>query len=114
MLHYAVPYSLAAHTAKAAGGKTGTTNDYRDAWFIGYTRPLTCGVWVGLDKPAQIMRRGYGATLALPVWCDVMNVAAASRYPAGSLRGGGERGAAPAQSGEKPGLLRSFKKLFGG
>lgn len=62
-----------------AAGKTGTTNDYRDAWFVGYTRTLTCGVWVGLDDPAPIMPHGYGAALALPVWCDVMN-AAADRY----------------------------------
>ena len=98
---------------KPAGGKTGTTNDYRDAWFIGYTRALTCGVWVGLDRPAQIMHRGYGATLALPVWCDVMNVASANRNPASVQRGGADRSGAPTQSTEKPGLFRSFRKLFG-
>src|SRR5207237_2541700 len=55
-----------------AAGKTGTTNDYKDAWFVGYTSTLTCGVWVGFDQPATIVARGYGAALALPVWTQVM------------------------------------------
>jgi penicillin-binding protein 1A len=63
-----------------AAGKTGTTNDYRDAWFVGYTSTLTCGVWVGFDQPATIIPHGYGAALALPVWTQVMNKAA-QRYP---------------------------------
>src|SRR5881628_1639085 len=55
-----------------AAGKTGTTNDYKDAWFVGYTTTLTCGVWVGFDQPATIIPHGYGAALALPVWTQVM------------------------------------------
>ena len=58
-----------------AGGKTGTTNDYRDAWFIGFDARTTCGVWVGFDQPKQIVDRGYGATLALPIWVKIMNEA---------------------------------------
>ncbi|MEY2531527.1 MAG: penicillin-binding protein [Verrucomicrobiota bacterium] len=68
-----------------AAGKTGTTNDYKDAWFVGYTSTLTCGVWVGFDQPATIIPHGYGAALALPVWTQVMNKAA-SRYPAQDLQ----------------------------
>ncbi len=64
-----------------AAGKTGTTNDYKDAWFLGYTSALTCGVWVGFDQPQTIMAQGYGAALALPVWANVMTKAA-QRYPA--------------------------------
>jgi penicillin-binding protein 1A len=71
---------------KPAGGKTGTTNDYRDAWFIGYTTSLTCGVWVGLDHPRTIIPRGYGSTLALPVWVSVMNAARENRYPADGFK----------------------------
>ncbi len=63
-----------------AAGKTGTTNDYKDAWFLGYTSTMTCGVWVGFDQPATIIPHGYGATLALPIWVQVMNKAA-QRYP---------------------------------
>ncbi len=63
-----------------AAGKTGTTNDYKDAWFLGYTTTLTCGVWVGFDQPTTIISRGYGAALALPIWVQVMNKAA-QRYP---------------------------------
>ena len=68
-----------------AAGKTGTTNDYKDAWFLGYTSTLTCGVWVGFDQPATIIPHGYGAALALPVWTQVMNKAA-EHYPAQALQ----------------------------
>jgi penicillin-binding protein 1A len=68
-----------------AAGKTGTTNDYKDAWFVGYTSTMTCGVWVGFDQPVTIIPRGYGAALALPVWVQVMNKAA-QRYPPQDLR----------------------------
>jgi penicillin-binding protein 1A len=71
---------------KPAAGKTGTTNDYHDAWFVGYTTSLTCGVWVGLDTPQTIVPRGYGAALALPIWTEVMNAASAARYPATAFR----------------------------
>src|SRR5437660_7166504 len=64
-----------------AAGKTETTNDYKDAWFLGYTSTLTCGVWVGFDQPATIISRGYGAALAQPVSTQVMNKAA-QHYPA--------------------------------
>src|SRR6202040_3702903 len=69
-----------------AAGKTGTTNDYKDAWFLGYTSTLTCGVWVGFDQPTTIIPHGYGAALALPVWTEVMNKAAAQGYPAQPLQ----------------------------
>jgi penicillin-binding protein 1A len=68
-----------------AAGKTGTTNDYKDAWFVGYTSTLTCGVWVGFDQPVTIIPHGYGAALALPVWTQVMNKAA-EHYPAQLLQ----------------------------
>ena len=60
----------------SAAGKTGTTNDYRDAWFIGFDHETTCGVWVGFDQPKTIVDRGYGATLALPIWVKIMAAAA--------------------------------------
>jgi len=68
-----------------AAGKTGTTNDYKDAWFLGYTTTLTCGVWVGFDQPTTIIPHGYGAALALPIWVQVMNKAA-QRYPPQELQ----------------------------
>jgi penicillin-binding protein 1A len=55
-----------------AAGKTGTTNDYRDAWFVGFDDRLTCGVWVGFDLPKKIMPGGTGGELALPIWVDIM------------------------------------------
>ncbi len=64
-----------------AAGKTGTTNDFKDAWFVGFTSSMTCGVWVGFDQPTTIIPHGYGAALALPVWTQVMSKAS-DRYPA--------------------------------
>jgi penicillin-binding protein 1A len=55
-----------------AAGKTGTTNDYKDALFEGFTSHLVAGVWIGYDKPREIMPGGYGATVSLPVWANVM------------------------------------------
>ncbi len=56
-----------------AAGKTGTTNDYTDAWFVGFTPYLTAGVWVGLDDPELKLGRGLtGAMAALPFWADFM------------------------------------------
>jgi penicillin-binding protein 1A len=70
---------------KPAGGKTGTTDEFRDAWFVGYTSSITCGVWVGMDQPETILEKGYGSALALPVWIDVMNQAPGLKYPADRL-----------------------------
>ena len=58
-----------------AAGKTGTTNDYHDAWFIGFTPHLTTGVWVGYDQPRTIIGRGYAAELAVPMWARFMKEA---------------------------------------
>lgn len=55
-----------------AGGKTGTTDDYSDAWFVGYTPSLVCGVWVGFDVKRPIGKGVTGAVGALPVWTDFM------------------------------------------
>ena len=61
-------------TAPAAG-KTGTTNDYKDAWFEGFTTHLAAGAWIGYDTPREVMAGGYGAKVALPVWANVMKQA---------------------------------------
>ena len=53
-------------------GKTGTTNDFRDAWFSGFNPEVTTTVFVGFDEPAHLGRRESGATAALPIWVDYM------------------------------------------
>ena len=58
-----------------AAGKTGTTNDYHDAWFVGYTPKLVTGVWVGYDQPRTIIGNGYAGDLAVPMWGRFMKVA---------------------------------------
>ena len=60
---------------RPAGGKTGTTNDYHDAWFVGFTPKLVTGVWVGFDQPRSIRRAGYASELAVPLWARFMTVA---------------------------------------
>ena len=56
----------------AVGGKTGTTNDYRDAWFVGFNSAVVVGVWAGFDQPEKIREGGTGARVALPIWADFM------------------------------------------
>jgi 1A family penicillin-binding protein len=64
-----------------AAGKTGTTNDYNDAWFIGFTPKLVAGVWVGFDQPRTIMPGGFAAEVAVPAWAKFMKVATRSDKP---------------------------------
>jgi penicillin-binding protein 1A len=64
-----------------AAGKTGTTNDYVDAWFVGYTPHLLTGVWVGFDQPATIVANGYAGDLAVPIWSAFMKIATRGDKP---------------------------------
>ena len=63
------------------GGKTGTTNEFKDAWFVGFSSAVVVGVWVGFDQPKTIGREAYGARYALPIWSDFMRRAARLRVP---------------------------------
>ena len=65
----------------AVAGKTGTTNDYRDAWFVGFNSSVVVGVWVGHDEPQKIRDGGSGSRVALPIWADFMR-RTARRLPA--------------------------------
>ena len=58
-----------------AGGKTGTTNDYKDAWFVGFTPSLVAGVWAGFDEPRPIAPNGYATGLVVPIWARFMREA---------------------------------------
>ena len=64
-----------------AAGKTGTTNDFNDAWFIGFTPKLVTGVWVGFDQPRTILPNGYAADVAVPFWTTFMKAATANDEP---------------------------------
>ncbi len=65
-----------------AAGKTGSTNEFKDAWFVGFSSSIVVGVWVGFDQPATIGAEAYGSRYALPIWSDFMQRAAAVRAPA--------------------------------
>src|SRR5215204_2981329 len=64
-----------------AGGKTGTTNDGADVWYIGYTSDLVAGVWMGLDKPKKIKGNAQGGVLAAPAWTAFMREVYRRRPP---------------------------------
>jgi penicillin-binding protein 1A len=61
------------------GGKTGTTSDYTDAWFMGFSPSITCGVWVGYDSRQSLGEKETGARAALPIWMEIMKVAIAGK-----------------------------------
>ncbi|SFN43752.1 penicillin-binding protein 1A [Marinobacter pelagius] len=63
-------------------GKTGTTNEQRDTWFAGFNHKVATTVWVGFDQPAPLGRGEYGASTALPIWIDYMQVALKDAPPA--------------------------------
>ena len=56
----------------SVGGKTGTTDQYRDAWFVGFSTSVVAGVWVGFDQPTPIGQEAYAARIAVPIWADFM------------------------------------------
>ncbi len=81
-------------------GKTGTTNNYRDAWFIGYSPNLVCCVWVGYDNNKMIFRGATGARAALPIWIRFME-AALENKPIETF---------PIPQGVTPGILQMLNK----
>jgi penicillin-binding protein 1A len=80
-------------------GKTGTTNDAKDAWFAGFSPKLVAVSWVGFDQPASLGRLEYGGYAALPLWNSFMNYALAD-IPEQWIDG--SRPQAKTQSTEKP------------
>ncbi len=64
-----------------AAGKTGTSNDYNDAWFVGFTPSLVSGVWVGFDQPHTILPGGFAAEVAVPLWTSFMKTATQGNKP---------------------------------
>ena len=63
------------------GGKTGTAYNFTDDWFLGYSSAVTCGVWVGFDKPQTIYRGAFSNEVALPIWAKIMAATFASFHP---------------------------------
>jgi penicillin-binding protein 1A len=82
MLREVVLHGTAAQAASLPyplAGKTGTTNDFTDAWFVGFSPAMTCGVWIGYDEKRSLGSGETGARAALPVWIDFMKVALAGK-----------------------------------
>lgn len=101
--------AAAAQLNHPLGGKTGTTSDFTDAWFLGFSPSVTCGVWVGYDSRESLGEKETGAKAALPIWINFMRAAIAGKdderflgdsaeTPTGSLQA-----AAPAARTIQPG-----------
>ncbi len=82
MLREVVLHGTAVAAAKLpfpVAGKTGTTNDFTDAWFVGFSPSVTCGAWVGYDEKKSLGAKETGARAALPIWMNFMTVAMAGK-----------------------------------
>jgi penicillin-binding protein 1A len=84
-----------------AAGKTGTTDGFRDAWFVGDAGGIACAVWAGFDSPRTIAPEGYGAAVALPVWSEFMR-------RSGIAGGAGTARSRPAQGDSEEEKKRKF------
>jgi penicillin-binding protein 1A len=71
--------AAAAALKHPLGGKTGTTNNFTDAWFIGFSPSVTCGTWIGFDNRQSLGDKETGAKAALPMWMDFMRAAIANK-----------------------------------
>jgi penicillin-binding protein 1A len=71
--------AAAAQLNHPLGGKTGTTSDFTDAWFLGFSPSVTCGVWVGYDSRESLGKKETGAATALPIWITFMRAAIAGK-----------------------------------
>jgi penicillin-binding protein 1A len=82
MLREVVLHGTAVAAAKMpfpVAGKTGTTNDFTDAWFVGFSPTMTCGVWIGFDEKRSLGAKETGAHAALPIWMNFMSAAMAGK-----------------------------------
>jgi len=82
MLREVVTHGTAVAASRmkySLAGKTGTTNDFTDAWFMGSSPSLTCGVWIGFDDKRSLGEKETGARAALPIWMQFMNAGLGSR-----------------------------------
>jgi len=78
VVHYGTG-AAASQLKHPLGGKTGTTNDYTDAWFVGFSPSITCGTWIGFDDRESLGEKETGARAALPMWMDFMRAAIAAK-----------------------------------
>ena len=73
--------ALVADLGRPVGGKTGTTSDYKDAWFVGFSPDLAVGVYIGFDKPRSLGDRATGGGLAAPIALDFLKQALKDKPP---------------------------------
>ena len=101
---------------RPVAGKTGTSSDFKDAWFIGFTPQLVCGVYIGFDQPRSIGKGATGGEIAVPVFTDFMQAALAGQPPTPFGMPAGmatdwidETTGLPAAQGDQQAILEAFK-----
>jgi penicillin-binding protein 1A len=98
--------AAAAQLKHPLGGKTGTTSDYTDAWFLGFSPSVTCGVWVGYDSRQSLGEKETGAKAALPIWITLMRAAIVGKddekFLGDQASGTALKAASEAPAGAKP------------
>jgi membrane carboxypeptidase/penicillin-binding protein len=101
----AVVESGTATAAQALGvptaGKTGTTNDEKDVWFVGYTPEIITSVWVGYDQPRSLGKSATGGAVALPMWLEYMKMAVPKPETEGQTKVEDAKKASKSSKGEK-------------
>jgi penicillin-binding protein 1A len=98
--------AAAAQLKHPLGGKTGTTSDFTDAWFLGFSPSVTCGVWVGYDSRESLGNKETGAVAALPIWMNFMKVAIAGKDDEQFPGGDEPDGAAMEATAKPPAILK--------
>jgi penicillin-binding protein 1A len=109
-------YGTGAEAAKLnhpLGGKTGTTSDFTDAWFIGFSPSVTCGVWVGFDSRQSLGEKETGAKAALPIWMTFMKQAIAGKDNEQFLVDSSEDGALKASATIPPRATPGHRAISG-
>lgn len=92
--------TAAAQLNHPLGGKTGTTNNYTDAWFIGFSPSVTCGTWIGFDNRQSLGDKETGARAALPIWMEFMRAAIADKPNEAFVTSGAPKKALSAQASQ--------------
>ncbi len=109
--------AAAAQLKSPLGGKTGTTSDFTNAWFLGFSPSITCGVWVGYDNEQSLGNHETGARVALPIWIAFMRAAIAGKsgeqFPGGGEKNRLQRAAADRSTGSGALSVRSLSSARG-
>ena len=113
-------YEAAKGMGRSVAGKTGTSQDFNDAWFVGFTPDLVTAVWIGFDNPSSLGNNETGGALAAPIWHDYMTIALKNRpnlkfiAPAGVTMASWDSGSGTVTDAFKPDQVPGASESIGG